>query len=451
MISDVHFDPLNDPNKAGQLVDTPATQWQSILAAPPSPDQQAAFAELQHICRAKGVDTSFDLFHSSLQAMHAKESDAKFITVSGDLMAHAFMCRYKTLFPSASPADYQAFVVKTLSFVVGQLRSTFPGIPVYVALGNNDSNCGDYQLDGDSDFLSQVGKIIADGFPEKDRERVQKEFAVGGYYDIPMVEPMHDTRLIVVDDVFLSPRYTTCGGKPDSSAAEKQTSWLTQQLVQARQMKQRVWVMGHIPPGVDPYTTVGKIRNVCGGQSPAMFLSSDSLSNQLIAGGDVVKLGLFGHTHMDELRLMEPEHKGTDAPSKERVPIKLVSSISPVDGNNPSFTIAHVNPATAVLEDYEVIAASNQTGIGTNWDREYDFDQTYHANQFSPSTLNKLVSGFKKDHAAKDPESEAFLRSYLVGDRSTVLRPFWPEYTCALDNHTAEAFSKCVCVNASFK
>ena len=79
--------------------------------------------------------------------MRARQPDAKFMLVSGDLIAHDFTCRYKTLFPHATPAEYQSFVEKTIRYVVGQLRAAFPRIPIYVALGNNNSGCGDYRLD----------------------------------------------------------------------------------------------------------------------------------------------------------------------------------------------------------------------------------------------------------------------------------------------------------------
>ena len=451
LISDIHFDPFHDPDKTGQLVDAPVSQWQSILSAPATPNQEAAFAELQHICHARGVDTPYPLLHSSLQAMQSRESDAAFMTVSGDLIAHAFSCRYKTLFPSATPADLNLFVVKTLSFVMGELRATFPGMPVYAALGNNDSNCGDYQLDSGSDFLAQAGKSIVGGLPQSQQENALKQFGAGGYYSVTMAGPMRATRLIVVNDLFFSPRYSTCGGKPDPAAAAQQISWLGVQLAQARQAGQRVWVLGHIPPGVDPFTTVGKFRNVCGGQAPTMFLASNSMADALTGNADVVRLGLFGHTHMDEVRLLVPPGNGGDYDGKKRVAIKMVPSISPVDGNNPSFTIARVDSFTSVLLNYDVFAASNQTGIDTTWNLEYDFSKTYHAAQFSPATVNRMVDKFKRDHSAKAPESAAFLRNYLVGDKSPFLRPFWPEYSCALDTQTAEGFSKCVCAKPNVK
>src|SRR5208337_1123230 len=140
-LSDIHFDPFHDPAKAAELASAPVTQWRSILSARPSANQGQAFDKLQQSCQAKGVDTPYALLQSSLQAMRARLPGAKFMTVSGDLVVHGFPCRFEKLFPSSAPGGYQAFVVKTLAFVMDELRASYPGTPIYVALGNNDSGC----------------------------------------------------------------------------------------------------------------------------------------------------------------------------------------------------------------------------------------------------------------------------------------------------------------------
>jgi sphingomyelin phosphodiesterase acid-like 3 len=445
LVSDIHFDPFHDPAKAQQLGHAPVRQWSSILSAAPSPNQQQAFAELQQSCPVRGVDTPYALLRSSLQAMRSSQPSAKFITVSGDLIAHSFSCKYTKLFPGSTSGEYQEYVEKTISFVVEQLRTAFPSVPVYVALGNNDSGCSDYQLDASSEFLVHTGQIVAEGVPAADRQRVIEEFATGGYYSLTMAAPMRDTRLIVINDLFLSPRYSTCAGKPDPAPAAAQIAWIREQLKQARQMHQRVWVMGHIPPGVDPYSTVAKFKDVCGSEGPAMFLSDDRLADLLIEYADVVRLTIFAHTHMDEIRLLEPEGADSHGLPERGVAVKLVPSISPVDGNNPSFTVASVNPSTAVLQNYEVIAASNQTGIATTWSKEYDYAQTYQESEFSPAALKRLISEFKEDRRAQTDASEEYIRNYFAGNSVPEIKPFWPQYVCSLANPTAKGYAACVC------
>jgi sphingomyelin phosphodiesterase acid-like 3 len=332
-------------------------------------------------------------------------------------------------------------VLKTLDFVIGELRASFSGVPVYVALGNNDTGCGDYRLDAGSDFLVRAGRIVAAGLPLSQQQPALKDFAKGGYFSLTMEAPMHDTRLIVVNDLFLSPKYTTCAGGPDPAAAITEMTWLQEQLAQARRLGQRAWIMGHIPPGVDLYSTAAKMKDICGNGAPEMFLSSDKLADLLIEYADVIRLGIFAHTHMDEMRLLEAQGGAPHASLEHSVAIKVVPSISPVNGNNPSFTAARINPLSAALQDYEVVAASNQTGIDTTWSREYDYAQTYHEAQFSPSTVKELIAEFESDRGAKATASEEYIRNYYVGDRSPELKPFWWQYVCALGNHTARSFA----------
>jgi sphingomyelin phosphodiesterase acid-like 3 len=445
LVSDIHFDPFHDPAKVQQLVEAPVGQWSAILSAPSSTNQQQAFADLQRSCHALGVDTPYSLLRSGLQAMEYQQPDVKFITVSGDLIAHSFSCRYKTLFPGSAQSDYQSFVLKTLSFVMGALRAGFPDAPIYAVLGNNDSVCDDNRLDRGSDFLSRAGGILVEGLPPSQRQQALQTFAKGGYYSLTMGAPMRNTRLLVVNDVYLSPKYRTCAGEPDPAAVTAEMAWLQEELAKARQLGQSVWVMGHIPPGIDPFATVREFKAICGNQTPEMFLSSDVLADLLTQYADVIRLGVFAHSHMDEMRLLESPDGEPRASFEHSVALKMVPSISPVDGNDPSFTVARVDPSSAVLKDYEVIAASNQTGVAATWSREYDYAESYHEAQFSPSAVKELITEFADDRGAKTQVSQDYIRSYFVGDRSPELKPFWPQYTCALANHTAKAFAACLC------
>jgi sphingomyelin phosphodiesterase acid-like 3 len=445
LVSDIHFEPFWDSAKAAQLESAPARSWDAILAAAPSADRQQRFDALQDKCHARGPDTPYALFKSSLTAIRAKAGAAGFVVVSGDLVAHAFSCKYSALFPQASPQAYRAFVVKTLDYVLHALRKALPGVPVYGALGNNDSGCGDYQLDANSEFLRAAGTVFTEGFPAAEREKALPSFGAGGNYSIALPAPIEHTRLLVLDDLFLSRRYSTCDGKSDADAGTAQIAWLRGELERAREHKEKIWVMGHIPPGIDPFTTILKMRNVCGGKSPDEFLASDELGNTIGDFGDVVRLAIFAHTHMDELRLLKPS--GSEAPRNAQagVPVKLVSSISPINGNSPSFTVAQVDPGTAVMVDYKVFAASNTTGVDAEWTREYDFAEAFHESEFSAATLGKLIAGFAADPGAQTTASQNYIRNYYVRDVSAEIKAFWPQYSCALSNLTAESYRTCVC------
>lgn len=444
LVSDIHFEPFWDPAKSAQLAEAPASAWKGILAAPASAGREQRFEDLQKTCGARGPDTSYVLYESSLKAMQVAVPDAKLITLSGDLLAHKFRCKFSTVLPQASAEQYRAFVRKTIEFTLDELHLALPAARLYTALGNNDSDCDDYKLDANSEFLKQTGELVAGHLPEAQQADAEATFQAGGYYAAPLPAPFKQAEILVLDDVFLSRQYATCGGVKDTTAGSEQLAWLREKLDEARSKKENVWVMGHIPPGVDPYSTLRKFRNVCTGEPPEMFLSSDDLPNLLAQYGDVIRLGIFGHTHMDEMRLL----RGSEASSTHGdVAVKLVPSISPINGNNPSFTVAAIDAATAQLADYQVFRSSNLTGIGASWTEEYDYGRTYKEPNFSAKTLAGLTKGFVADVPAIKPPSEAYLRSYYVRDRSLELRLLWPQYSCALSNYTAENYSSCRCVS----
>jgi len=441
LVSDIHFEPFWDPSKAPQLDAAPASEWKAILAAAPSPDQQQRFAALQQTCRARGADTSFALFDSSLKAMRSHAAGVKFVTVSGDLISHSFQCKFTSLFPKSTPADFRAFTEKTLDYVMGELYRAFPNVPVYVALGNNDSDCGDYRLDSHSEFLAVTGKEVTKNFPASERQAAQESFAAGGYYSVSL--PIENTRLLVLNNIFMSKNYATCAGKPDPSAADAQLAWLRQQLTEARAKKQKVWVMGHIPPGIDLYATASRLIDVCGGQAPIMYLSSEKMADELVEFSDVVELAIFAHNHMDEIRLLKDD--GQAPASGKSVAVKVVSSISPINGNHPSFTVAQIDPSSAALKDYQVFVASNLTGVDAAWTAEYDFARSYHEREFIPSSVSKLIAGFAADPDAKTQASQNYIADFSVGYATPLLRLAWPQYVCTLPNHTQQSFKACAC------
>jgi len=464
-LSDIHLDPYHDPAKVTKLNAVPAAEWPSILNAPPAPTQPADYAALQTACNGHGTDTPDALWRSSLAAIRARSSQVRFATLSGDLLAHQFDCRYKTLLPGATHADYLAFVEKTIGYIVSTLREALPGVPIYIALGNDDTGCTDYQLNPAHDeFLARIAPIVVGALPADlspaDRDTVLRDFATGGYYSVPLADVPH-TRILVLDDVFLSSSYATCAGRPDPAPADAILEWLQTQLAAARQQHQQVWVLGHIPPGVNLYATARRLPMVCMGAKPSMFLGSEALADVLSSYPDVVRLALFGHTHSDEMHLLTSQPlnlqgaedigkdpKGTitpNVPPQPALPLKITASITPVNGNRPTFTLASVDPSSATLVDYTVIMASNLTGIAATWSPEYTYSAAYHQPAFDAAAVATLISGFRADPAAKSAASQSYLRNYFPGDLSPILSLAWPQYTCSMDHDSAAAFAACAC------
>jgi sphingomyelin phosphodiesterase acid-like 3 len=442
LLSDLHFDPFHDPAKVAQLGKAPVDQWEGILRSPETPTQAADFAAVQKACKAKqAMDSPYALFRGALQEARAQAPGARFVAVSGDLLVHEFDCRYRASMKLDKAKDDDqsvsaAFAEKTTTFVMKQVESVFPGMPVYLALGNNDSRCNHNRMDLGDAYLKATGPAVIDGLvgiSPAERKLALTSYDSGGYYAVTMAAPMEHTRLLVLDDIFMMAKFANCeADDKDQKGAQEQIAWLNRELDAARQRGERVWVLGHVPPAVNPK---GKRDAVCAGDVEA-YLASDDLANVLISHADVVRLALFGHTHMDELHLLGTKSAG--------VPMKVIPSVSGVDGNLPSVILGKVDPASATLTDYTVYEASNWTGIGTTWAKEYDFDATYHEPDFSAKSLGDLIGRLHADSAGTTAESQAYDLHYLKGSPSE-LASSWAPYVCSLDHPGASGFKACAC------
>lgn len=212
MLSDLHFDPFHDPAKVPLLVKAPLEQWETILNSPDSPTQQADFAAAQSACKGKqSTDAPYALLSSSLHAAKAQAHDARFVTVSGDLLVHDLDCRYRTAMqlPKAAGDDQSlsaAFAEKTTVFVMKQVENVFAGIPVYLALGNNDSRCNHNRLDLHDEYLQATREAVIDGLvgiSASERKQALATYESSGYYGVTMAAPMERTRLLVLDDIYM--------------------------------------------------------------------------------------------------------------------------------------------------------------------------------------------------------------------------------------------------------
>lgn len=432
MLSDLHFDPLRDPAKGARLAAAPESEWAAILEEPATPTQVADFAAIQAKCGLRrGIDSDFALMSSALHAAHAASADARFVTVSGDLVVHNFDCRWKLV--TGHDKGYEDFHEKAASFAMRQVQAAFPGVPVYVALGNNDSSCGDYRMDLDDRYLKATSAAAMEGLvgaSKQERQEAEVDYRKGGYFSVAL-PGLTRTRLLVVDDLYLSRNYRTCAGREDTSEEKAVLRWLQRQLEQAKKQGEAVWVMSHIPPGVDVYSTTVKFRDVCAGDNPVQFLADDALGTLLSEYPETVRLAIFGHTHSDEVRLLGA------------VPAKVVGSVTPINGNVPSFTVGEVSTKSSALVDYRVLVAANRSGGGP-WTEEYSYDRQFGAEAFSGATVRAQIAAFRKDRDGIEPMSEKYQQDFFPGGTSP-LGLVWPQAVCALGNFTAAEYRGCLC------
>ena len=144
---------------------------------------------------------------------------------------HGFICKFRKLDPSATPSEASAFAAKTVAFLAHQLHAAYPSVPIYFALGNNDSGCGDYFETPDSAFLKSAAVSLAASIHDPEaRASFAASFPRFGDYSVMLPAPMSDTRLIVLQNIFESAHYRGCNGEPNAAPAAEQIAWLRKQF-----------------------------------------------------------------------------------------------------------------------------------------------------------------------------------------------------------------------------
>ena len=442
MVSDIHFEPFWDPAKTQQLAAAPVAQWNAILAAAPTPGREQSFASLQQTCHAKGVDTSYTLFASSLSAMRADAGGARFITVSGDLMAHQFLCKYDTIFPRSARAAYSAFAAKTVEYVLMELRDTFPAcpcmrrwattIPIAAITGSTRRAAFWTQpAEPSPRTRSRARRSLA-----RQNRRLRRAAITAPLCPLPC-----GTRGCWCSTTFLW-RASTQRVKtnPIPRLPPSRLHGCARSLKRAQQSRAGLGDGPH-PAGCrsvfDRERDTERLRRRCAGDVSVVRGSAAD------AGG-VWRRGATGHFCAYAYGRVAFAVAGR---GHEAVAVKLVPSISPVVGNNPSFTVAWIVPETAVMTGYRVVAASNQIGRGYEVGGGIRLRDGLMARRRSHLRRGGSDCAFQgRSGSADQGQPELPAQIDFVSDRSEEIKSFWPLYeVCTLGDDSAASLKACEC------
>jgi sphingomyelin phosphodiesterase acid-like 3 len=413
-VSDIHFDPFADPALVAKLETADVSQWEAILAS----SAVKTFSTY-------GSDINDPLFRSAVAEMQKQIPNPAFVLISGDFLAHDFQKTYQQYATDKSQAAYTAFVTKTIAYVAGTLRKAYPGVRIYPTLGNNDSDCGDYAVAPDSTFLANFRDVWK---PIVRSSSFDRRFPTGGYYhaDVP---PLDDVRIIALNTNFFSTNYKNPCGKPGPDPGLRQLEWFDAELDLARAAGKRVWLLFHIPPGIDVYDTT-KYGGACPDVKTQTFWKDEYQQRylQITARHRKTIEGSFaGHTHQDEFRIATHDF------------IHITPSITPVFGNNPAFEIVDVD-RSGRIRDYTAFHLPN---VATPWAREYSFRDAYTKPRYDTAALTELASGIESDTATRS-QYFGFMSSGAPKSTADALAK-WQGYWCGFTAMRGNTFAQCYC------
>ncbi len=422
VVSDVHFDPFADPRIVERLASSPAARWRAIFSS----DGPQPYSNY-------GSDTNFALFESSLDGMRNVVSNPPVVIISGDFLAHGFREKFDKLVRNHDDAHYAAFVDETMRFLANEFRTAFPRARLLPVIGNSDSYCGDYQGAPSSAFLASMASSFGGSVGASDPNAFAAQFATGGYYTVPL--PADNAQAVVLNNVFWSSQYrNTCGQKTADPAADE-AAWLTRTLKGLGSAN--IWIIGHIPPGVDVYTSEHS-----NGGAPVSFLTphyNDVFIDALLATPRTM-MTITGHTHMSSFRVIGPD------PSRPTVPMLVVPAISPIFASNPSFTLLRVDDTNASVQDTQVFVLNDLSVLAKNpretahWQREYAFDSVFGRGPIDASHLADVQNQLFDDDRVRHRFQEFYDGS---SGRAPISDAQWHDYWCANVALTVTAYQAC--------
>jgi sphingomyelin phosphodiesterase acid-like 3 len=417
-VSDIHFNPFADPAIVTKLEAADVSRWDAIFAS----STVTAFSTY-------GSDLNDPLLRSALAEMQKQLPSPAFVLISGDFLAHKFDKTYQEYATDKSQAAYTAFVTKTIRYVASRFRDTYPGVRIYPVLGNNDSDCGDYAVAPNGAFLANFRDVWS---PIVDSRSFQRRFSAGGYYhaDVP---GLANVRVIALNTNFFSTNYKNPCGTPGPDPGLRELVWLDAELLLARAEHKRVWLLFHIPPGIDVYDTVTD-GPACPRLETQTFWKDEYLQKYLritAAHRKTIAGSFAGHTHQDEFRIATGDF------------IHITPSVSPIFGNNPAFEIVDVERSGDV-SDYTAWYLPNVT---PPWSREYAFGEAYAKPRYDAATLTELAATIGSDPATRE---KYFTYSASSNAKSAAeALAMWQGYWCGLTTMTGSAFTACDCAAAN--
>lgn len=413
LISDIHFDPLAEKALVPQLIQADLAQWDAIL-------QKGAQKEFSPY----GSDVNYALMTSALEQA-AKKSRDGIVIFTGDLLRHDFDEAFTAA--GGTKDQYPVFAVKTAAFTVRKMQQTFK-TPVVIALGNNDTDAGDYALPPHSPFLAALAKEISVVENAQDAA-VRRDFEYGGFYAIPNPNvPLQ--YLVVLNTIFWSTHYVAPAGIEDPGKVELE--WLEAKLKLAKDQAHHVSLIMHIPPGFDAYIGAKTHKG--------QLLWKEDFEYRFLAliaqYSDMVTLSFAGHTHMDDFRIIR-------ASSVEPLfPIRVNPAVSPMFHNNPAFATFTYHPTLGDIRDITTffLPLSEKQ---PKWKTEYQFSKTYGYRAYSADALADLSQKIRKDKKT----FENYQKLYDVSSKPypiTVDPLTWPYFACTQTSFTTDVFDACI-------
>ena len=342
-------------------------------------------------------------------------------------------------------------MLKTFDFVALEFRKRFPDVKILLTPGNNDEDCGDYSIEANGPFLNDTAERASELAGAG--ESFATTWKVLGSYSVEHPS-LRGVRIVSLNTVFWSNEYHPASfshgcATVNSTAAGDLFTWLESQLADAEQAHEKVWLMFHIPPGIDGWASThssggGAAANstsgACASSIVPMWAPEWTARFQTLLGRyrSTVLASFAGHTHVDSFMLLGGEGENQQF-------VLIDPAISPIYGQNPGFRIVTFK-RDGTLADQTTYFLTNLKEAGGKtrgrWKREYTFSRQWKIKELDGATLARLydeIAGRKRDQ-------DLWLKLYMVSSTASPIPSADVRgLCCAISALDQKSYEACYC------
>ncbi|XP_048579257.1 sphingomyelinase phosphodiesterase D isoform X2 [Nematostella vectensis] len=323
-----------------------------------------------------GCDSPEILIDSLVKGMRSvyDEKGADFMIITGDMSSHKTDASY---LPKGKTSER---VLHNIKLASAKIHNAFPKIPVFPMLGNNDFE-GHYVLPNTShdQWYNKTLEVFApmilcsncstQDTAATTMAELKTTFLDGGYYKVHIADGR--MILLILNSMYWNP-YAVEKSYNVQVIAKRQLDWLEQQLEFAKKESKKVFIAGHIPPGIDPFGDKG---------TPFWMENCTARYTNMIVGkySDIVAGQFFAHIHQDDFKLQMFNTSQHLTGSKTSFAL-LNPSVSVVYANNPAFRQVYLDRKELAILDYDqhfldIVMATEFNA--PNWQLDYRFSEHY--------------------------------------------------------------------------
>ncbi len=368
IVSDIHFNPLYGSSDTGlkrKLSAASFEEWKKYFESVPA--QTGINQTLLY------MDANYGVLKSAIANMKKRLPHPAFITIAGDFIWHG-----------AKPAD-SILKRKSVQFIAGLFKQSFPDTPIIPAMGNNDTYGDDYVLQ-DGHFLNDFANAWQPNLPKSSADSLK----IHGYY----AYTTNSLKLIAINSALLN-------NGSHYQQAIAMLKWLQSNL--ADPGVKNVWIVMHIPPGINVY-------NGANFWNPGY---TKTFINTVVKYAPKVKFCIASHTHFNDFRVFYNIEK------KPVAFMRIMPSICSNHGNNPSFDITEFDSVTGnIIHEtnyYLDIAAITKAKSVTeaDWNDTISLPAAFKLDKISALDLSKFMDKVKANQSFL--QEGAYSRFYTVG------------------------------------